>query len=329
MTKILSWDVGIKNLAYCLIKKEENKFKILEWGRFNLADDAQLCQHILRGGNQCKNNAKIKIYHDQENIFNNGNCMCVCDKHLEAVKPKLIEIEQNSPPKKKNKKTPEKIKKTCNECEEDAIYNIDKTEYCWCEKHKKIAISFDKKIKTKKITVQNCNKKPVQIISENMISKLDQNPAFMDVDEVLIENQPALRNPTMKNVASILYAYFMIRGMTDKQYNSTIREVKFICPSNKLKVNEKNTTSILKKTEKKQVYKMTKKLGIKYCEAIIKENESDILKTHNKKDDMCDAFLQGFQYLFSPIPTEYFDKLKVVGFDDGTKTKKEKKTKQI
>ena len=59
MTKILSWDVGIKNLAYCLIKKEENKFKILEWGRFNLADDAQLCQHILRGGNQCKNNAKI------------------------------------------------------------------------------------------------------------------------------------------------------------------------------------------------------------------------------------------------------------------------------
>mgnify|MGYP003344978528 CR=1 FL=1 len=37
MSKILSWDVGIKNLAYCVIQKDDNDFKILNYIRiYNL-----------------------------------------------------------------------------------------------------------------------------------------------------------------------------------------------------------------------------------------------------------------------------------------------------
>ena len=30
--KVLSWDVGIINLAYCFIEYNEDDWKILEWG---------------------------------------------------------------------------------------------------------------------------------------------------------------------------------------------------------------------------------------------------------------------------------------------------------
>ena len=40
MHRILSWDVGIINLSYCLIEynKDNKKWKILDWGIINLTD---------------------------------------------------------------------------------------------------------------------------------------------------------------------------------------------------------------------------------------------------------------------------------------------------
>ena len=32
----LGWDVGIKNLAYCLLDKKGDKFEIMDWGIINL-----------------------------------------------------------------------------------------------------------------------------------------------------------------------------------------------------------------------------------------------------------------------------------------------------
>ena len=146
-----------------------------------------------------------------------------------------------------------------------------------------------------------------------------------DISEVLIENQPSLKNPKMKTMSAILYSYFIMRGIIDNK--NSIEEVRFISPSNKLKVNSKVTNSLLEKEQKKSdnddknkknVYKLTKSLGIKYCKALICEKDTNILDNFKKKDDMCDAFLQGFQYLFSPVPEKYFCKLEKIGFSDDT-----------
>ena len=32
----LGWDIGIKNLAFCLMDHEKGKFKIIDWGVINL-----------------------------------------------------------------------------------------------------------------------------------------------------------------------------------------------------------------------------------------------------------------------------------------------------
>ena len=64
---------------------------------------------------------------------------------------------------------------------------------------------------------------------------------LIQVDEILIENQPSLKNPNMKTIACILYSYFVMRGIIDKEKNkSPIKFVKFISPSNKLKVDKIN-----------------------------------------------------------------------------------------
>lgn len=350
MKTILSWDVGIKNLAYCLIKKNnETDFEILKWGVINLLMDDQVkCQFELRGGGQCQEIAKYCVYHrDKKIIFgeNEGN-MLVCSRHKEKSIPVIRNLEEEKLKLKKlSKKSlkkslePSEVKqnikslKCCCDCDEDVTYVLGNSLNCWCKNHfEKKGKQFIKKIHAKKISVTSCSKQPIQDLAEKLFVILDSKlEDFLQATEVLIENQPTLKNPKMKTLSSILYSYFVLRCITDKnKYDSKIQEVRFVSPSNKLKVNSNTTDTLIKKEKEKKddqvknVYKLTKTLGVKYCKAIINESDIKKLEEVKKKDDMCDAFLQGFQYLFSPIPEIYFKKLQSVGFEP---TDSKKKTK--
>lgn len=313
--KILSWDVGIKNLAFCLLHKIDDQFEIIKWGVINLVEDRQKCDFIIRGGNSCGELAKTCIYHtDKINLFNDAECKYACTKHKDKLIPKLEKGKDNK----------------CMHCSNDCTSMLLNTSYGWCDEHIKKSESFVKKIRAKKVTVVNCTKQPMQELAEKLFSKLDTNhPEFMKVDNVIIENQPSLRNPTMKTLSAILYSYFVIRGITDKErMQSTIQEIRFVSPSNKLKIDRKTTEIVLgNNDDKSKAYKMTKKLGIKYCSAIISQEDLELLNTYKKKDDLCDSFLQGFQYLFNPVPKIHFDKLAKIGFEE--EKPKVKKTKDL
>ena len=76
------------------------------------------------------------------------------------------------------------------------------------------------------------SKNPMLDLGKNMVKKLDEKNNFLDVDTVLIENQPALKNPTMKSVQMILFSYFLINGVsTDK----SVQNIEMINARNKLK----------------------------------------------------------------------------------------------
>lgn len=337
-TKILSWDVGIKNLAYCLLEKKDDDFEIIKWGVINLVDDRQKCQYVIKNKNTtCNDVAKTCIYHtDKISLFGEKDVMFSCSKHKDKLFPNIIELSDEKTNNKKNKKNKKNkdieeniICNKCNICDEKSKYSLTGTTYGWCDKHyEKKGESFVKKIKAKRVTVVSCNKQPLQELSEKLFGKLDKEfNDFMHVDKVLIENQPSLRNPSMKTISSMLYSYFVMRGIIDSNITkSNITEIRFVSPSNKLKIDINNTNEILnKEKEKSKVYKMTKKLGVKYCKALINEKDSNTLDAVKKKDDMCDAFLQGIQYLFNPLPEKFFKKLQVIGFEDDKKTKTIKK----
>jgi len=60
MPKICSWDVGIKNLAYCIINQKENTFEIEKWNIINLMEDINkklVCCSKIKSGNLCNKKA--------------------------------------------------------------------------------------------------------------------------------------------------------------------------------------------------------------------------------------------------------------------------------
>jgi hypothetical protein len=294
--KILSWDIGIKNLAYCIIDKDDNSdnFKILEWNIINLSTNVKTCQYITRNG-KCNNKAKYIIVNKDKKKFLEDHEefeFCVCENHTDKFTPEFSQVT-----------------KMCNKCKNKSIEGIKRTDYCWCEKHQEFCKNkLLKKIIKKNVPKQTCMKESLQKLTVLLYSILDTKPELLKVDEVLIENQPSFLNPTMKTMSAIVYSYFIMRSLVDKK-SETIKEIRFIAPSKKLTVSD-NTNKVLKKTEKSKVYRMTKKLGITYCKALISNNDKTYLETFKKKDDLCDCFLQGFRYLFSPVPKVYFDKIR-------------------
>jgi len=74
-------------------------------------------------------------------------------------------------------------------------------------------------------------------------------------------------------------------------------EIEFVSSANKLKDEKK---------EIKSSYQERKKLGVQKCLELIQTeynnpNWIDIFKTHSKKDDLADAFLQGSWFIKEKI----------------------------
>ncbi|AYV80917.1 MAG: hypothetical protein Harvfovirus10_15 [Harvfovirus sp.] len=304
----LSWDVGIINLAYCLIEKlDDTHFKIRKWGIINLQEPAKICEEITRANKKCTSKAMYMI-------TESGTGHHYCKTHIKKHKPDDIERIACGV----GDRCSHQIKSTNEEvrpCGKKATGMIKTENIAYCKSHLDSHVkNLETDVSPQKISKGNANKIPLQILSVKLFKYLDQIPEFKDASEILIENQPTLKNPTMKTISSLLFSYFILRGIVDKPNpnNAEIMNVKFICPSNKLKVSD-SAGSKLKKmkdegADERKVYDMTKNMGKNFARELIKTDKQhlDFLDSQKKKDDLCDAFLQGYYYIFcrSGVPQE-------------------------
>tara|TARA_A100000164_G_scaffold332518_1_gene322484 strand:+ start:124 stop:1035 length:912 start_codon:yes stop_codon:yes gene_type:complete len=296
---IVSWDVGIKNLAYCIIKDDGGKFSIVKWDIINISNQKiiKCCQKMKKKKGiekQCTSNAKFYIEE-------NGKIIGYCARHKKNYQPFELNWKDEYFVKKKTENKCCYIGKK--KCEKNSTYYSPKEETYYCTAHSKSRIKqIEREKMLKKVKKKSCMSETVFSLSKIMTSKLDNIKELMGADEILIENQPTLKNPTMKTVSSFLFNYFMIRGIIDKEKTkSKIKIIKFISPSNKLKVNEDNTIDVMNKNkDPEKKYKLTKELGIKYTKMLIKNMPDKLthLSNYKKKDDLCDAFLQGYHYMY-------------------------------
>ena len=288
--KVLSWDVGIINLAYCLIDFEnENIWKILDWGIINLTDREKIKCTV------CKKNPTYS-----QTI--NGDIKYYCKVHAKKVNqtgPSFEELYKEIDEKEINNNCICLVKKnTCTK----KIKNKYKSNF-YCNTHakseyKKIVNSY----KLKKISKKSVGSMTIDVLRIRLIQELEKRNNLLDVETVLIENQPTLRNPKMKAISSTIYDYYLIRGIFDKERTkSNIKLVKYMSPSNKLKLAEEGDTQklIKLKGDQAKTYKLTKSLGIKYCRKMIEkyDNWKTYFEGIKKKDDLADCFLQGMYYL--------------------------------
>ena len=228
--KILSWDVGIINLSYCILEKNEMGIKILQWGIINLME---------------------------------------------------------TPEMKKNR----------------------------------------------------------NLLFENIPKKLHELPYLLNVDKVVIENQPSLKNPQMKSIQMIVYSYFLMYGKVLNNNENKIMDIDFCNASNKLKVYKGPEIILVKKIKKekkidtklqdiielqggssnneikedskedskeqkakekkskspKLSYGDKKKMSVEHVKFFLKDDIQNLefFLNHKKKDDLADSYLQGLYVINS------------------------------
>ena len=105
--KYLSWDIGIKNLSYCLVEKNDNSYKILNWEIINIGEKTKPipnCIQLKKNKEICnKNSMYYNIEFDtyccktHSKNFKNSNKMlevnkircCFIDKKEELCQKKI------------------------------------------------------------------------------------------------------------------------------------------------------------------------------------------------------------------------------------------------
>jgi hypothetical protein len=286
--RIVSFDIGIKNLAYCMgdFNEETKELFVEEWDIINLIEDElnaqQKCSHISRNRpyKPCSKFAIFKTANEKEfyckahkkNHTNNPNYHCKIVKHTGGEK--------------------------CYEdgCKKTSKYNVNGGLYC--PGHKCKLDKHFKQFKLKKNKTIKCNEYPINKIADKMITVMDgKYQHLLNCDLVLLELQPALAAPKMKSVSNYLSMWFRMRGKHDKVNGSNIHTVSYYRATNKLEFNKDNTN------DNKNTYKDRKKTGIKnvndYFDSINDIENKEKFNTHKKKDDLADALLQILSYLQS------------------------------
>ena len=134
-------------------------------------------------------------------------------------------------------------------------------------------------------------------LCEILWDKLDALPDLLNVDKVVIENQPSLKNPRMKTIQILLLSYFVDKK---RRENSRIGKIACFLPRNKLNVyNGERKQEIEESITCKSKYTRTKKLSVEFTREMIKDQEDwlNLLNSNKKKDDLADSFIQGACYI--------------------------------
>lgn len=135
----------------------------------------------------------------------------------------------------------------------------------------------------------NEKKTSIDVLANNIYIGLDTvSNNWTGIDNVLIENQPALKNPTMKTVQVLVYGYFHSQKMKGVPLS-----VQFISAKSKL-----NVTDVIKCTKYKSKYANNKMSSVLTTEHYLKDHVKCVFFDGNKKkDDLSDCFLQAIYFI--------------------------------
>ena len=299
--KFLGWDVGIKNLAYSLIDyNEETQTKeIIDWGVINLMAEVDaepkhvhLCCESNKKGKKCELKAIYLLQSDETK----GVCK-VHQKLLKYAQFKFLDLTQKAICCYETYVKKTNITKKC----EKAAFTTRKDDLTkgYCNQHLKIVqsqepfeiyeIKKDKKELVREISILTLSKRLFQHLES-------LGDILLNVDEIIIENQPVLKNPTMKTIQILLYSYFIINGILKEK----VKNINFFSASKKLEAFDDIDNKIFKTLSHiTNQYQINKKLAVLYTNEMVKNDIKwfKFFNTHSKKDDLADAYLTNCYFI--------------------------------
>ena len=268
--KLLSIDVGMKCLAYCLFSVDNQNYSIEKWGILDLCNQKKYkCCGINKKNKQsCEKTAKF---------FKDDKYYCKIHAKKQSLKIPSNELKKICIMKAKLGE----LKSLCEKYDfikEKSKKKMLKTEY------QKVILSelnnhyleFVSTVKTSSINMVTYGRRMKQGF-ENLLK--DEK-----IDRIIIENQIGPLALRMKTLQGMIMQHFIEKDC------EIIEE---ISASNKLK-------DYL--TKKKTKYSERKKLSIQITQKKIEEKNNlhhwlPHFIDHKKKDDLADSFLQGLWYI--------------------------------
>ena len=293
---IVSFDIGIKNLAYCIFTIGADSLIIRDWNVINLLDlsgstsSVPLCNCQKAKSGICGKKA-CYMFPTQGN---NNNYFCNVHSKNSG---KLLPTKACSMPAIKKLKVDELMQFCTNH-----FITID-------SKDKKTAVlekvqaHFEKNTLKliPKIKKTNANQIHLVDIGKRIKTNFDAKFAtFMkELTHVILENQISPIAGRMNTIQGMVAQYFI---MTTDDLN-----IYFISSAGKLKGLAINETTY---------YKTHKKDCINFCTRFLDANSElsffkKVLESSAKKDDLADCFLQGIYYLKKQNIINYSEDLKI------------------
>ena len=310
---IISFDIGIKNLAYCIFVVGE-KTSVLKWNIVNLTQgDSQPKQDSLnctcmKAG---KKKAPETVCGKKGAYTDSTGASIFCAIHAKnqgTCNGKIIPCKEMSMSTIKSLKLDDL--KTF--CKTHCIAFADS------DKKPDICAKAEAAIKERtlvpiKVVKQNANHVHLVEIGKQIRMQLDEVLKNIKVDIVILENQISPIAGRMNTIQGMLAQYFIMRDVI-----SLVPKIEFISSSGKLKdyKGPKGGTEGSKEPQEKtskgpkggttdgcsSTYKDHKRDGIAFCRDFMTKNEGlrvhqEVFDSSTKKDDLADCFLQGIYYL--------------------------------
>ena len=291
--KIISFDVGIKNMAYCILDLSGEKMEITDWNVLNLLNLQTFVQKkctVKCKASKKKNEEKVcgknAKYQKGENFY--------CEQHAKCDKQYMMPKKDYTEKVLKKKKIEDLLS-----IGKQHMFFLDNVKRNKQELIDTLRTYFDKHMldkieKEKKITAGETD---LLSIGKNLKVELNKLDTLEHIDVVFIENQISPIANRMKTIQGMLAQYFI---MTNEDIN-----IEFVSSSHKLKQFDKDKNS----------YKENKQQSVIFSKNIIDKNENfenwkEKLDS-KKKDDLADCFLQGLYYFVREKNIYYADDLKI------------------
>lgn len=320
--RLISFDVGIKNLAYCVFSIDEisKAWSISKWNCANLIayplqdSDPVLCCQLIKAKKKtdperiCGKKAKW-ITPNVSNETRHSYCELHAKMHTEWIIPTSKNVSSRIYKMKMNELEME-YKKLFS----DADMGIKQRKSYYIERILKYyesncfqSVNAGPVVKTK-----TASEVDLLTIGRAIKRQLDNDTSVEDITHVIIENQISTIASRMKTIQGMIAQYFIMR-FGENVY------VEFVSSHNKLKgftmpISDREEDK--KKEEKKASYKANKSDGIAICRRFFDANNEMVtwrgeFDKSKKRDDLADCFLQGIWYLKSNKIIYYAEDLKI------------------
>ena len=323
--KLISFDIGIKNMAYCVLSSTnipDTPIVIHDWNVLSMVEPNNSitypCNCSIPGKNK-KTPAKLcckkSKYKKGEQYF--------CDRHAKKNTQWIIPTKQHTLTFIKKHKVQELIT-LCNT--NMLLINRD-IKSLKKENLIELLMNFYKERCYEPIIVSktvNANEVDLIYIGKSIKRLFNELPDIDTITHVMIENQISPIANRMKTIQGMLAQYFImksddvdIRFVSSSHKLRQFKDINGFVPRSSVQIDTQveNTEILTPSTTTNPNYKSHKNDGILYTQQILCKNNGftnwSSAMNMPKKDDLADAFLQGLWYFKQQNIILYAEDLKI------------------